>query len=48
MVAAISWLVPVWQDKAPDGCQILAGSMMQPTSMKVTVGVADVSVTGVN
>jgi hypothetical protein len=42
----ISWLV---QDAAPDGCQILAGSRMQPTSrQQVTVGVADISVMGIN
>jgi hypothetical protein len=33
---------------APDGCQILAGSRMQPASGQVTVGVAYISVTGVN
>jgi hypothetical protein len=48
VVAAISWLVPGWQDAAPDGCQILAGSRMHPTSRQVTIGVAYVSVTGVN
>jgi hypothetical protein len=33
----------------PDGCQILASSRMQPASrQQVTVGVAYVSVTGVN
>jgi hypothetical protein len=31
-----------------DGCQILAGSRMHPTSRQVTVGVAYVSVTGAN
>jgi hypothetical protein len=33
----------------PDGCQILAGSRIQPASrQQVTVGVAYVSVTGIN
>jgi hypothetical protein len=37
------------QDAAPDGCQILAGSRMQPASRhQVTVGVACVSVTSIN
>jgi hypothetical protein len=41
----LSW----FQDAAPDGCQILAGSRMQPASrQQVTIGVAFVSVIGVN
>jgi hypothetical protein len=59
VVAAISWLVPgcsPWwlpnpgwfQDAAPGGCQILAGSRMLPATGQVTVGVSAVSVTGVN
>jgi hypothetical protein len=39
---------PRMADAAPDGCQILAGSRMQPASGQVTVGVAYISVTGVN
>jgi hypothetical protein len=38
-----------FQDAAPDSCQILDGSRMQPASrQQVTVRVAYVSVTGVN
>jgi hypothetical protein len=48
VVAAISWPVPGWQDAASDGCQILADSRMQSASGQVTVGVAYVSVMGVN
>jgi hypothetical protein len=44
------WLPnPGWfQDAAPGGCQILAGSRMPPATGQVTVGVAAVSVMGVN
>jgi hypothetical protein len=44
----ISWLVPGWQNAAPNGCQVLAGSRMQPASRQVIVGVAYVSVMSVN
>jgi hypothetical protein len=44
------WLpYPGWfQDATSGGCQILAGSRMQPVTGQVTIGVAAVSVTGVN
>jgi hypothetical protein len=44
------WLPnPGWfQDAAPGGCQILASSRMLPATGQVTVGVAAISVTGVN
>jgi hypothetical protein len=48
---SLLWWLPYlgwFQDAAPDGCQILAGSRMPPASGQVTVGVAYVSVTGVN
>jgi hypothetical protein len=49
-VSLLWWLpYPGWfQDAAPDGCQILVGSRMPPTSRQVTVGVAYISLTGVN
>jgi hypothetical protein len=49
-VSLLWWLpYPGWfQDAAPGGCQNLAGSTMPPATGQVTVGVATVSVTGVN
>jgi hypothetical protein len=49
-VSLLWWLpYPGWfQDVAPDGCQILAGSGMPPSSGQVTIGVAYVSLTGIN
>jgi hypothetical protein len=39
----------LFQYATHDGCQILAGSRMQPASrQQVTVGVANVSITSVN
>jgi hypothetical protein len=41
--------IAAWfRDVAPGGCQILAGSRMPLATRKVTVGVAVVSVMGVN
>jgi hypothetical protein len=47
-VSLLWWLpYPGWfQDAAPSGCQILAGSRMPPATGQVIVGVAAVSVTG--
>jgi hypothetical protein len=49
-VSLLWWLpYPGWfQDATPDGYQILASSKMPPASWQITVGVAYVSVTGVN
>jgi hypothetical protein len=49
-VPLLWWLPnPGWfQDAAPGGCQILAGSRILPTTGQVTVVVAAISVTGVN
>jgi hypothetical protein len=49
-VSLLWWLPnPDWfQDAAPGGCQILAGSRMPPATGQVTVGEAAVSIMGVN
>jgi hypothetical protein len=49
-VSLLWWLpYPGWfQDETPDGCQILAVSRMPQGSGQVTIGVAYVSVMGVN
>jgi hypothetical protein len=49
-VSLLWWLpYPGWfQDVAPGGCQILAGSRMLLPTGQVTLGVAAVSVTGLN
>jgi hypothetical protein len=46
----VNLVYPSWfQNAAPDGCQILGCSRMQPASrQQVTVGVAYVSVTSAN
>jgi hypothetical protein len=45
---SMNFLYPGWfQNAAPDGCQILAGSRMQASSMQqVTVGVAYICAMG--
>jgi hypothetical protein len=46
--ASLLWWLPYpgwFQDAAPDGCQILVGSRMQPASGQVIIGVTYVSVT---
>jgi hypothetical protein len=48
---SLLWWLPNhgwYRDAAPDGCQILASSRMTPATGWVTVGVAYISVTGVN
>jgi hypothetical protein len=48
---SLLWRLPYpgwFQDAAPNGCQNLAGSRMPLANGQVTVGVAYVSVAGVN